>query len=206
MVKEHKRLVRVLESPGHEDDKIEAQKQAAELMGYEGKPVKKPKTLAIGSKVKIIRANLAPSLVKEMPSSIFWNDATVKAKKGDRIQVEVLGEKYWFDSEALEPAANSEEPVTVRPASESKGFKIPDRPSKSSRTEKREVMWDGKYYKVKSSKVEIPDLSAMGRIEALIWINKNTYARGRQKPDDPLTGMGDAVSVSLAKSRPVLFI
>jgi len=38
LVKEHKRLVRVLESPNHADDKREADKQAAELQEYEGKP------------------------------------------------------------------------------------------------------------------------------------------------------------------------
>jgi hypothetical protein len=37
MIQEHKRLVRVLESPSHEDDKVEAKKQRAELEEYEGK-------------------------------------------------------------------------------------------------------------------------------------------------------------------------
>lgn len=35
MIQEHKRLVRVLNSPSHEDDKAEAKKQAAELKEYE---------------------------------------------------------------------------------------------------------------------------------------------------------------------------
>lgn len=42
-VEEHNRLVEVLESPSHEDDKAEAKKQAAELKEYESKPKPRPK-------------------------------------------------------------------------------------------------------------------------------------------------------------------
>lgn len=38
LVDEHKRLVRVLKSPSHADDKVEARKQAGELAEYETKP------------------------------------------------------------------------------------------------------------------------------------------------------------------------
>ena len=37
LIAEHKRLVDVLESPSHKDDKVEAKKQKEELEGYEGK-------------------------------------------------------------------------------------------------------------------------------------------------------------------------
>lgn len=37
LIDEHKRLVDVLESPSHKDDKVEAKKQAEELREYEGK-------------------------------------------------------------------------------------------------------------------------------------------------------------------------
>ena len=38
LIDEHRRLVRVLESPSHADDKAEAAKQREELRGYEGRP------------------------------------------------------------------------------------------------------------------------------------------------------------------------
>jgi hypothetical protein len=57
---------------------------------------------------------------------------------------------------------------------------------------KREVEWNGKHYKVKSNKIEIPDLAAMPRISALLWLNTNTYPRGHSKPN-PLAGLGDAI-------------
>lgn len=62
---------------------------------------------------------------------------------------------------------------------------------------KRAVTYDGNTYKVKSDKIEIPDLTAMDRIAALMWLNRHTYARGysRVRPD-PLAGLGGAISVT----------
>jgi len=37
LIKEHERLVRVLKSPSHKDDKTEAQKQVRELKSYKRK-------------------------------------------------------------------------------------------------------------------------------------------------------------------------
>jgi len=41
MINEHKKLVDVLESPSHKDDKKEAKKQAKELKEYENEEIKK---------------------------------------------------------------------------------------------------------------------------------------------------------------------
>ena len=64
---------------------------------------------------------------------------------------------------------------------------------------KPEVTYDGKTYKVRSSKTEIPDLASMDRMAALIWLNENTYARGngiRTRPN-PLAGMGGAIGLTV---------
>jgi hypothetical protein len=64
---------------------------------------------------------------------------------------------------------------------------------------KPEVTYDGKTYKVRSRKTEIPDLAAMDRMAALIWLNENTYARGagiRTRPN-PLAGMGGAITLNV---------
>jgi hypothetical protein len=58
MVKEHKRLVRVLESPSHADDEAEAKRQRAELEEYEGKSpprVKSVKEAKPEKQIKVYR-------------------------------------------------------------------------------------------------------------------------------------------------------
>jgi hypothetical protein len=60
---------------------------------------------------------------------------------------------------------------------------------------RRTVTFDGQMYKVRSTKVEIPDLAAMTRIEALVWLNQNTYRRGYSKARSPLEGMGAALTL-----------
>ena len=51
---------------------------------------------------------------------------------------------------------------------------------------KPRVEYDGNTYVAKSYNVEIPDFSEMSRIEALVWLNKNTYKRGHStKPPAP---------------------
>lgn len=61
-------------------------------------------------------------------------------------------------------------------------------------TTKRLVEWEGQWLKVKSDKVEIPDLGSLSRFEALIWLNQNTYRRGHSsaKPN-LLAGYGGQV-------------
>lgn len=57
------------------------------------------------------------------------------------------------------------------------------------------VEYDGNTYKLKSRKIEVPDFSNMDRLAALIWINKHTVKRGYSKPPNPLTGLGDVISI-----------
>jgi len=56
--------------------------------------------------VKVKRENLPQSLAAVLPDSIFWNTARVIRANDDnsRYQVMVLGERYWFDAEAVEKA------------------------------------------------------------------------------------------------------
>lgn len=61
---------------------------------------------------------------------------------------------------------------------------------------KRRVSFDGIEYAVRSGKRAIPDLSAMDRLGALIWLNKNTTRRGYSRKTNPLAGIGSAIKVS----------
>jgi len=65
-------------------------------------------------------------------------------------------------------------------------------------TPKPTVEYDGQAYKVRSRATEIPDLAAMDRLGVLIWLNRNTYAKGRSnvKPN-LLAGLGDAISLGV---------
>ncbi len=72
-------------------------------------------------------------------------------------------------------------------------------PGKGEIKPKPTVTYDGMTYKIRSHETEIPDLEAMERIAALVWINQNTYARGagiRTKPN-LLAGMGDAIRLEV---------
>lgn len=64
-------------------------------------------------------------------------------------------------------------------------------------TAKRTVTYDGRTYKVRKDSIAIPDLGAMERMAALIWLNQETYATGpgtrTRRPN--LTGLGDAITV-----------
>jgi len=53
------------------------------------------------------------------------------------------------------------------------------------------VVYGGVAYKVRSHRTEIPDLEAMDRIDALIWLNRNTYGRGtnHRRPWPNLSGL-----------------
>lgn len=64
--------------------------------------------------------------------------------------------------------------------------------------DKRTVAYDGNQYKVKSNKIDIPDLASLDRMSALYWLNQNTYKRGYStKRLSPLTGFGGAISVGV---------
>jgi hypothetical protein len=44
--------------------------------------------------------------------------------------------------------------------------------------QKRTVTFHGTTYKVRSNRIELPDLEAMGDFAALTWLIQNTYPRG----------------------------
>ena len=64
-------------------------------------------------------------------------------------------------------------------------------------TRKRTVTYGGQTYKVRKDKTEIPDLDAMERMAALVWLNQETYATGTGTRSRPvsLAGMGDAINL-----------
>lgn len=66
-------------------------------------------------------------------------------------------------------------------------------------TAKRTVTYNGKTYKVRKDCVEIPDLHSMERIEALMWLNSETYpaGRGTRTMPNPLAGLGDAINLTV---------
>lgn len=59
--------------------------------------------------------------------------------------------------------------------------------------EKPTVTYNGSTYKLKSNKIEIPDLQLMSNLAALVWINQNTIARGYTKKEDIRIGGFDLV-------------
>lgn len=69
----------------------------------------------------------------------------------------------------------------------------------ASRRPKREVEWDGRFYKVRSDRIAIPDLKSISRFEALTWLCRETYPTGYSRPN-PLAGFGGAISVIGAAS------
>lgn len=60
---------------------------------------------------------------------------------------------------------------------------------------KPRVEYDGRVYSCKRYKVEIPDLQAMSRVEALQWLCRETTPTGWSKAPSPLRGMGGAISL-----------
>ncbi|MET0417261.1 MAG: hypothetical protein ABW022_14715 [Actinoplanes sp.] len=57
------------------------------------------------------------------------------------------------------------------------------------------VIYNGRVYKVRSRKTEIPDLEAMDAIPALMWLNRNTYPTGTNhwRPAPNLRGLNVTV-------------
>ena len=63
---------------------------------------------------------------------------------------------------------------------------------------KRPVTYDGKTYKVRKDKIEIPDLDAMPRMEALCWLVAETYPLNtNHRLPNPLAGMGGAIGLTV---------
>jgi len=58
-----------------------------------------------GTRVNVLRSELAPSLAAALPSFIFYNDGTVSKVTSDRVQVRYNREDcYWFDKNAVQVA------------------------------------------------------------------------------------------------------
>ena len=66
---------------------------------------------------------------------------------------------------------------------------------RTARNPRREVEWNGRFYKVKSNSIAIPDLRALPRIEALLWLCSNTYPKGYSRPN-LLAGFGSVISIT----------
>jgi hypothetical protein len=58
------------------------------------------------------------------------------------------------------------------------------------------VKFDGQVYSLKSRKTVVPNLSEMSPIAARFWIRDNTRRRGYFQPDNPLTGIGGAITAN----------
>jgi hypothetical protein len=56
---------------------------------------------------------------------------------------------------------------------------------------KRTVTLNGVTYKVRSDRIDIPDLSAMDAADAAAWLASNTYPRGFGPATNPLQGLSD---------------
>lgn len=73
-----------------------------------------------------------------------------------------------------------------------------EREQRAAARRKPTVTYDGVTYKVRSRKTAIPDLAAMDRTAALIWLNQNTHARGTNyRRPNPLAGMGGAIKLNV---------
>jgi len=57
------------------------------------------------------------------------------------------------------------------------------------------VEYDGKIYKLKSRKIDIPNFSSMDSLHVRVWLLKNTTPRGYSKKTNPLAGMGDVINI-----------
>jgi len=55
------------------------------------------------------------------------------------------------------------------------------------------VTYKGITYKLKSRKIETPDLESMSSLSALVWLNKNTVKRGYYK--EPAIVLSNAITI-----------
>ncbi len=56
------------------------------------------------------------------------------------------------------------------------------------------VTFENKTYSLTSRKTQIPNLTAMKRLDALLWLHRHTRARGYSRPN-PLAGLGDVIKI-----------
>jgi hypothetical protein len=57
------------------------------------------------------------------------------------------------------------------------------------------VTYEGKTYKLRSRKIEVPDLENMDSLSAHIWLNRNTTARGFRK--EPAVVLPNSIIISI---------
>lgn len=58
------------------------------------------------------------------------------------------------------------------------------------------VDYDGQTYRLLSRQTPIPDLADMDRITALVWLLRNTRAKGYSRATNPLQGYGGSVNAT----------
>ena len=61
---------------------------------------------------------------------------------------------------------------------------------------RRTVEFGGQHYKVRSNKIEVPDLRKMERFEALRWLIANTYPKGYSTAPAQSLAFGGAISIN----------
>lgn len=58
------------------------------------------------------------------------------------------------------------------------------------------VEFEGRTYSLTSRKTVVPNLFEMSSLEVHMWLIRHTRAQGYCKPDNPLTGIGGAITVN----------
>lgn len=61
---------------------------------------------------------------------------------------------------------------------------------------RRTVEFNGQRYKVRSSKIVVPDLAAMSRFEALQWLIAHTYPKGYSKAPAQSLAFGGHITIT----------
>jgi hypothetical protein len=56
------------------------------------------------------------------------------------------------------------------------------------------VTYQGETYKLRSRKTEVPDLDSMDSLEAHVWLNRNTTAKGYRKV--PVLVLANSITIS----------
>jgi hypothetical protein len=89
-VKEHKKLIQVLESPSHKDDKREAKEQKQELQAELDKSktdveTRSPKDKKLSNKIYTHNRKKLHTFVKKMKKSLDFKDTTVSVDSNDQL-------------------------------------------------------------------------------------------------------------------------
>ncbi len=63
----------------------------------------------------------------------------------------------------------------------------------------RTVEFNGQRYKLRSNKIDVPDLAKMERFAALRWLIANTYPKGYSMAPAQSLAFGDAITINGGK-------